>query len=76
MKLKGYRRERDEDFKSDAELTRLQTTELINIQLAVNNRIKPEQLWKFEWDKKDEEEELVSVEEAEENVRKLIGALE
>jgi hypothetical protein len=76
LKVQGYRETREEDFKVDAELTRMQTTELINIQLEPYKRLKPEQLWKFPWDKKNEDEpEFVTQEENEENLRSLIDSL-
>lgn len=75
LKLQGYMKEREEDFKADAELTRMQTTELINIQLEPVKRIKPTQLWKFPWDKEIEEEEMVTEEDNRENLKALIDAL-
>jgi hypothetical protein len=41
----------------DAELYRLQTADLINIQLKKSDRIKPEKLWHFPWD--DEVEQVI-----------------
>jgi len=38
-----------------AELIRMQTTDLLNIQLKKKDRIKPGQLWRFPWDDEDEE---------------------
>lgn len=40
-----------------AELLRLQTADLINIQLKKSDRVKPDELWRFPWDG-DEEEQL------------------
>jgi hypothetical protein len=78
LKLQGYRQGREEDFRLDAELSRLQTTELINIQLDPVKRLKPNQLWRFPWDKEEEpdEPEMVTTEEAEINIKKLIEVLQ
>ena len=75
LKLRGYRDRREEDFRSDAELTRMQTTELINIQLEPGKRFKPHQLWKFPWDDEDEDEQFASPEENEKNLIALIESL-
>jgi hypothetical protein len=45
-----------------AELVRMQTTELLNIQLKKADRILPAQLWAFPWDE-DNEPELLTDEE-------------
>jgi hypothetical protein len=38
-------------------LTREQTTALVNIQLKREDRITPAQLWKFPWENEDQEEQ-------------------
>lgn len=50
-----------------AELTRMQTTDLLNIQLKKKDRIKPGQLWRFPWDDEDEE---VARPQTDEEIRK------
>jgi hypothetical protein len=50
MKLGEYNREQEQKFRLDAELIRLQTTTLVNIQLPENKKINPASLWKFPWD--------------------------
>lgn len=42
--------------KFTAELFRMQTVDLLNIQLKKKDRIKPKELWIFGWDNEDEEE--------------------
>lgn len=57
-----YRMERDRQ-KFTAELFRMQTADLLNIQLKKKDRIKPAQLWAFDWDNEQEEEKPVTTEE-------------
>lgn len=45
----------------EADLLRMQTADLINIQLKKGDRIKPEKLWHFPWD--DEDEKILTDEE-------------
>jgi hypothetical protein len=75
LKLQGYREGRDEDFRNDAELTRLQTTELINIQLEISKRLRPKQLWRFPWEEQVAGDELVTEEENQKNLKGLIESL-
>ncbi|HNX11611.1 MAG TPA: hypothetical protein PKH68_01355 [Paludibacteraceae bacterium] len=53
----------NDEFKRDAELTRLQTATLINIQLKKEDQIKPRDLWRFEWDDQETENESGLTEE-------------
>jgi len=50
MKLGEYNREQEQKFRINAELTRLQTATLVNIQLPEAKKIRPISLWKFPWD--------------------------
>jgi len=51
-KMKGFT-ERENENRQDAwERMRFSTTALINVQLEKGKKISPEQLVKFEWDKK------------------------
>jgi len=48
-KLKGFNQVRQSEF----ELVRLQTVELLNIQIEKKKQIKqPQRLWRFPWEKK------------------------
>ena len=73
--MSGYRQKREEDFRIEAELTRMSTTELINIQLDPVKRIKPYQLWRFPWDNEAGDEGLVDKEVADQNLKMLIEAV-
>lgn len=55
--MAGYNEGESERVKSIAELLRVSTSILINIQLAKEDKIKPEELWPFTWDKEKEEDE-------------------
>ena len=41
---------RQAEFRQHAELVRLQTTTLVNIQLDQKDHLKPAELWSFDWD--------------------------
>ena len=45
-----YYREKRSDQRFIAELFRMQTTDLLNIQIKKSQRLKPGELWKFPWD--------------------------
>lgn len=49
--MAGYKEGENERVKSIAELIRISTTFLLNIQLEKNNRLTPNELWPFPWDK-------------------------
>ena len=50
MKLQEYNRHRENETRMNAELVRLQTTALINVQLKPADKINPQQLWRLPWD--------------------------
>ncbi len=68
-KTKGFFEQRNEDTKQAWEIMRFQTTALINIQVKRSDKIEPNQLVKFPWDK-DQQKRTMSVKEFE----ALIGA--
>lgn len=74
MKLSEYNREREQKFRLDAELLRLQTATLVNIHLAETKKIKPINLWKFPWDN-EAAEVLIQMDQKqfEENYKKFIN---
>jgi len=47
----GYNEGESERIKSIAEIVRMSTTILMNIQLSKEDRITPHELWPFTWDK-------------------------
>lgn len=52
LKLEYYFKARLEEKRLIAELIRLQTFHLINIQLSIDKKIKdPESLWSYDWEK-------------------------
>jgi len=73
-KLQGWGREKEEKFRLQAELTRLQTADLVNVQLKAEDRIAPRDLWKFPWEEEEDEEEQDPAKVIEQNKR-LIEAL-
>lgn len=50
LMLAEYNRKAEQDYRVQAELVRLQTATLVNIQLKKADRVKPNELWKFPWD--------------------------
>ena len=52
-----YYREKRSDQRFIAELFRMQTTDLLNIQIKKSQRLKPGELWRFPWDDDDEADE-------------------
>lgn len=51
LKLHYFYEEKDRLFREQAELTRLQTVTLVNIQLSSKDKIKdPRRLWRFPWE--------------------------
>lgn len=51
--LTGYNQRENERFKNIAELVRLSTSILWNVQVARKDKLKPEQLMPFPWDEKE-----------------------
>ena len=48
--MAGYNEAEHERFKTRAELIRIQTTILWNVQVDKNCKLKPSELWPFPWD--------------------------
>ena len=74
LKLFYFKQQQKEERKFYADLVRLQTFKLVNIQLTEKSQLKePEQLWSFEWDKKEAEEPVrkLSEEEQQERLQEL-----
>ena len=47
---------KQQDYQTNAELIRLQTLTMVNIQLASKDKIKdPKKLWRFPWDEEETE---------------------
>jgi hypothetical protein len=61
----GYNEGESERVKNIAEIVRMSTTILMNIQLSKEDRITPHELWPFSWDQVivEEKEEVLSEEE-------------
>ncbi|WP_303182169.1 hypothetical protein [uncultured Butyricimonas sp.] len=56
LKLHYFNRMKQQDYQATAELIRLQTLTLVNIQLASKDKIKdPKKLWRFPWDEEETE---------------------
>lgn len=75
LKLKGWVDYKQARFKEQAELVRMQTVRLVNIQLAKKDQFKdPSEMWLFPWDK-----EPVNLEELErpepEKMKQVLQAL-
>ena len=77
LKLRGMNMREEQRFRSQAELVRLQTYTLINIQLGRKDRLSnPRQLWQFTWES-DEAPETPSLtpEQQKERFAKMINVL-
>lgn len=62
LMLFEYNRKAEQDYRAGAELVRLQTATLVNIQLKKSDQVKPNQLWHFPWDdESDVEQHLKSL---------------
>jgi hypothetical protein len=75
LALHGHRTETDQAYRRHAELTRLQTVELLNIQLDKKNKIKQAaNLWPFPWDDEPTAPDMPTVtpEQAKEQLTKLL----
>lgn len=55
--MAGHNEGENEKRKSIAELVRMSTTILFNIQLAEGDRLTPHELWPFAWDKEESGEQ-------------------
>lgn len=77
LKLRYHYNVRQTERVERAELVRMQTVALVNIQLARKDRIKdPRQFWRFPWEaEQGKEPEGVSEEEQQERIKNLIKAL-
>ena len=75
LMLFEYNRKAEQDYRAGAELVRLQTATLVNIQLKKSDQVKPNQLWHFPWDdEQDVQKRLGSLtrEELEEQVKQFL----
>ena len=51
LKLHYFNKMKEQEYQANAELIRLRTLTLVNIQLASKDKIKdPKKLWQFPWD--------------------------
>lgn len=74
LKLRAFFKSKESDQKLHANLVRMQTVELMNIQLSEEDKIRsPQDLWKFPWEEgeEEEEEEELDEEKAMQNLKKL-----
>jgi hypothetical protein len=73
----GYNEGESERIKNIAEIVRMSTTILMNIQLNKEDRITPHELWPFSWDKISVEgkEEVLSEEEISRRENAMEGIL-
>lgn len=77
VKLHGWSNNQQRIFRERAELVRLQTVELINIQLKSANKLKsPDKLWQFPWDTENKPSlPLVEETEAKEQLERVLKLL-
>lgn len=76
LKLHGFRLEQESKMQFQASLTRLQTIELINLNLKKEDKIKdPLKLWRFAWEDFQDENTEASEQEAEAKLKKLFRSL-
>ena len=72
LKLRYYNIQKENRVRLISELVRLQTLELININLAKNQKIKKVQdLWQFAWDDEAKKIEKIDEEELKERIRAI-----
>ena len=72
MRMHVYNEKSEQDYRTQAELIRHQTTLLINIQLDKKNKITAQKLWPLPWDKK---EKAPVVDTAPNNIQQLISVV-
>ena len=71
LKLFYFRKQQEEVMRYQAELSRLQTFHLINIQLSEKNKFaKPQDMYTFEWEEKKVQTNTMTQQELAEEVRK------
>lgn len=74
LKLFYFKEQQKEERKFYADLVRLQTFKLVNIQLTEKSQLKtPEQLWTYEWDSQKAEDPVrkLSEEEQQQKLQEL-----
>lgn len=72
LKLRYYSIREENRAKIISELVRLQTLELININLAKNQKIKsPRDLWQFAWDNEEQKGKEIGEKEFKERIKKI-----
>ena len=77
LKLQEYTKEREEVTRWNANLVRLQTASLVNIHRGEDNQIKPENLWRYPWEEKDDDRDEIlremSPEDFAANYKRFLG---
>lgn len=72
LKLRYYNMREENRLRAISELVRLQTLELININLAKNQKIKKaSDLWQFAWDNEEQKGKEIGEEELKERIKKI-----
>ncbi|OKZ44279.1 MAG: hypothetical protein BHV68_02570 [Bacteroidales bacterium 43_8] len=62
LKLHYFNSRKQQKYQATAELIRLQTLTLVNIQLAGKDKIKsPENLWRFPWEREEQVRKEVDI---------------
>jgi hypothetical protein len=76
LMLEAHAKYSNLEWRRHAELTRMQTVWLVNIQLKSDDRLKPSDLWKYEWDNvpSDPSEQMTDEQIREQN-QKLMAAM-
>lgn len=73
LAMHGARNARDASYRQQAELVRLQTVDLLNIQLDRKNKIKDAaKLWRFPWDEQPATATEITPEQAAEQLQRLV----
>lgn len=73
--LIGYSKKENERSRTLAELLRVQTAILWNIQVGKEHKLIPQKLWPLPWDPQQTTDEDITQEMADENLKHLINAL-
>lgn len=76
LALRGHRQAEELRYRQHAEMIRLQTVELINIQLKKEDKIKSaSSLWAFPWDAKKQDPQIeFTPEQVQDNIKRLMTA--
>lgn len=56
LMINEYNRKKEQEFRLQAELVRIQTTKIVNVHIMEEDQMRPEQLWPMPWDPESDNE--------------------